>query len=144
MTEQRLTEVRLVDGRGDLKYVFRWKPAADEQLLKLSPKGDGSLRVDKVESVACEPYWYLVPKPQSGNSRRHTEAEAAANGGVARKPLQAPYPLTYGPAGSPHRVKLGGRELRWEKVVAALDVLAASATGPDPLELPVAKFLRCV
>jgi hypothetical protein len=138
-----VTEVRLFDEAGKLKHVFRWEPAGDRTMLKLSPAG-GHLRIAGTETVAFDGFWYLVPKPQSGKSKRHTEAEAVANGGVARKPLQAPYPLTYDHEGRPHVVKIGGRDLRWDKVVARLDAVAADATGPGPVDMPVATFMRSV
>jgi hypothetical protein len=138
-----VTEVRLFDEAGKLKHVFRWEPAGDRIVRKLSPAGD-ALRVDGMESIVVEGFWYLVPKPQSGRSRLHTEAEASANGGVARKPLQAPYPLNYDTEGRPHLVRIAGRDLLWDKVVAELDRIAAIVPGPGPLELPAAVFMRHV
>lgn len=139
----RLMVVRLVDEEQRTVCVFKWHEYTVEEWQQVYPGG-----------IPPQPQWLLARKPPSRNAVRHAAAAAERRG----LDPSTRYPHgSYGSASKGPRhwftdtgqVRRGadlftvpGLSLRWDKVVAALDVLAEALPGHDVVTLTVAQFRR--
>lgn len=133
----RLVEVKLVDDRGRTLCVLAWDAGGEITDNVVIPGKEPS------PPAFIEPQWRVRWKPQSAKSRRHSEGQLAEDN-ISMIPGHAITKLPTVLHEGRRYLAVPGLYVRWEKVTAALDALAANTSGQESLTLTVDQFRRCL
>ena len=131
MSAERLTEVKLIDHRGRTLCKFRWTELLDGDARwlaqqQLSSEVMGKARERHGQGVTSDANWQAALARESEGRVAPSPITGIEEDGRVRSRLDVP-----------------GLSVRWEKVTAALDVLAEHFAGPT-MELTVDELRRCV
>jgi hypothetical protein len=128
---KRLIEVRLVDHRGRTVCKIRWTELLDGDARwlaqqQLSSEVMGTAREKHRDGLTGDANWKAALARESEGRMAPSPVTGIEEGGRVRSRLDVP-----------------GLSVRWEKVAAALDVLAEKFPGPS-LTLTVDQFRHCI
>jgi hypothetical protein len=117
-------KIKLIDDRGRTVCVFEWFARLEMTLP------DGSTDVS-------EAHWMAISKPTNRKRERHIMAEIEADTfSIPRRSNSPPHSVQF-QENRPTRLVVPGLILRWEKVTAVLDKLAAQFAEHDTLTLTI-------